>query len=248
MARVIRSAPADDLPWWRAYLSGARDDDWYRSLFSFAPRQSLAGDITPRYTLCNAADIRWIKAVVPTAKLLFMIRHPVERFASQCRMKIEDSTLSNDERGMLELFASPNGKPRGDYCSTILRYLCEFDPQSMLIIFYDAIAARPADVMDGVCDFLKLPRHRWQDQELARRVNVSRRRDPLPNKVQDHVSAAYDHELRALDEIFGGYASAWRARTSPALVSSVAPPATVRLTEDHVRRLVRFSTGMEVTP
>jgi len=162
-------------------LGGTHDADWYRSLFVSAPAANIVGEITPKYAICEATAIDHMYAVAPHAKLLFMVRHPVDRYWSQCLVKYTEGTLSTDTRAPYDFFDKPLGKPRGLYSRTLIEFCRVFDPASVLIIFYDAISLRPAELLSDVFQFLSLPNQIIAVDLLNQRVNANRLHDPMPN-------------------------------------------------------------------
>lgn len=209
------------------------DDGWYRSLFAWASPAAVVGEITPRYALCGDPEIAHMRAVAPEAKLIFLLRHPVDRFWSQCRMKHADGSLPPDDASAMRLFASANGRPRGDYSTTILRYCRHFDPSQILLIFTEAIQHSPVAVLEGLHAFLGLAPIPVDPQLAGRPVNASANPSPMPSSLRARISAACRFEIETLAAVFGGPASAW-------LEDGPAPqptPAMFPLSASHVTAL-----------
>jgi len=216
-------------------LPCSTDDDWYRSLFAVAAESSMVGEITPRYGICGDAEIAHMHAVAPGAKLLFLIRNPVERFWSQCRMKHADGSLLQGDPAAMRLFDSFNGRPRGEYSKTIVRYCKHFDPAQILLIFQDGIAREPERVLREIHSFLGLPEVPIDVAEVSRRVNAAADCQPMPETLRSRIAAAYRCEMQLLADVFGSYSTSW-------LDGSEAPAnstAIIRVTKDHVDELRR---------
>jgi len=223
----------DAAAWWAIYSFVDRDDRWYRSLFAFAPPDCVAGEITPRYMLCGSDEIAHMHRVAPDAKLIFLLRHPVERFWSQCKMKHADGTLAPGESPAMHLFDTLNGRPRGEYSKAIVRFCREFDPAHMLVVFFESILRRPRDVLRDVYSFLRMETPPVESGIAETPVNRSASREPMPTGLRARVEAAYRQEIEILADVFGGHANEW---LDPEAVESPAE-ATVRLTPSHVARL-----------
>jgi len=219
--------------WWATYAFLDRDDQWYRSLFAFAPPESVAGEITPRYMLCGAEEIAHMHKVAPHAKLLFMLRHPVERFWSQCKMKHAGGRLPRGEAEEMRLFDTPNGRPRGEYSKAILRFCQAFAPEQMLLIFQEGIIHQPAAVMEAIHEFLGLPEAPLNIADLQEPRNQSASREPMPAGLRARLDAAYRTEIEAMAGVFGGYAAGWLDDKR----SGESPPPVVRLSGAHVDAL-----------
>jgi len=226
-------------------LGGTHDADWYRSLFVSAPAANIVGEITPKYAICEATAIDHMYAVAPHAKLLFMVRHPVDRYWSQCLVKYTEGTLSTDTRAPYDFFDKPLGKPRGLYSRTLIEFCRVFDPASVLIIFYDAISLRPAELLSDVFQFLSLPNQIIAVDLLNQRVNANRLHDPMPTALRKHVSLGYAKEVHLLASVFGGYATDWGSGSgdgeNPFAVPPPDHPPTIQLTSNHLAALKRDS-------
>lgn len=206
-----------------------QDDDWYRAIFAAAPAMSVAGEITPRYAICGDTEIAHMHAVAPAARIVFLLRHPVHRFWSQCKMMYGFGTLQPGDPAAMRLFDSSNGRPRGEYTGTIVRYCRRYDPSQVLIVFQDDIARRPLEVVRGVCGFLGLDTAPLRDADVENRVNEAVDASPIPESLRARIAAAYRSEMETLAEVFGGAAAGW---LGGAAVGD-APPV-VRLTAAHV--------------
>lgn len=211
------------------------DDAWYRLLFAWAPPEALVGEITPRYAICGDAEIAHMHALAPEAKLLFLLRNPIDRFWSQCLMKQSFGTLKPDDPSAMRLFESANGRPRGEYSKTILRYCHHFDPARILIVFMEGIQLKPAAVLHDIHSFLGLTPVPSDPTELARPINSATNPAPMPASLRARITAAYRSELEILAEVFGGPAIAWlEGHTVHTSTGSVLP-----LTTTHVAALRR---------
>ena len=211
------------------------DDDWYRSLFSLAAESSMVGEITPRYGICGGAEIAHMHAVAPRAKLLFLIRNPVDRFWSQCRMKYADGSLPQGDSAAMRLFDSTNGRPRGEYSKTIVRYCKQFDPSQILLVFLDGIAREPGRVLREIHSFLGLPEVPIDVAEVSSRVNEAADCQPMPETLRSRIAAAYRAEVQLLADVFGSYAASWLDGSEAPTGSATA----MRVTKDHVDELQR---------
>jgi len=208
------------------------DDDWYRLLFSLAPQESFVGEITPRYAICRDAEIARMHAVAPQARLLLLLRHPVERFWAQCKMKHADGTLPVGDPAAMRLLDSANGRPRGAYTATIDRFANRYDPSQILLVFLDGIAREPHAVLRSVCEFIGLPDCLPEDSVVSAPVNPSADPSPMPETLRARVTAAYQAEIETMAEVFGGYAAGWLDGVPP-----TAAAATVRLESRHVEAI-----------
>jgi hypothetical protein len=211
------------------------DDDWYRLLFSLAPPAALVGEITPRYAICGDAEIAHMRALAPEAKLILLLRHPVDRFWSQCQMMFADGSLPQGDPPAMRLFDSPNGRPHGEYSKTILRYCKHFDPTRILVVFLEAIQRAPAAVLRDIHAFLGLPPIPIDPMEVTLPLNCAPNPTPMPASLRARITAAYRSELEILAKVLAGPAVGWLDASAP----SAFPASVLQLSAHHVEELKR---------
>jgi hypothetical protein len=247
LQRLAATGHPADAAWWAIYAFCDYSAHWYRSLFSFAPPGHVTGDITPRYMLCGPSEIEHMHGIAPDAKLLFLVRHPVDRFWSQCKMMYGWNGLPRGEAAAMRLFDTGNGRPRGEYSKALLRFGRVFRPDRMLVVFHEGIIHQPKAVMEAVHEFLGLDPVPLDPAQLRQPQNQSASDEPMPSGLRARVTAAYRSEMEAMAEVFGGYAAGWLgddAGINGAPVVRVQPAHLEALTERgrrHARR--RASRG-----
>ena len=138
----------------------------YNLLFPDVDGTQLRMESTPDYLYCNAARER-IAASLPDTKLVFSLREPISRLISWYRFAKQigklPQTLSFDAYVEL-LFATTNRHEeteeqhlqtlqQGCYTIYLKHYFNRFGPERVHILFYEELAAQPADTMAKLCDF-----------------------------------------------------------------------------------------------
>ena len=141
------------------------DVEEYNLLFSTAETQ-LRMESTPDYLYCEAAREQ-IAASLPHAKLVFSLREPISRLISWYRFAKQigklPQTLSFDAYVQL-LFDVTNCHEateeqhlqtlqQGCYTIYLKHYFNRFGPERIHILFYEELAAQPAETMAKLCDF-----------------------------------------------------------------------------------------------
>jgi hypothetical protein len=234
LQRQVAQGDVSGVVWSALHHLVDHDDAWYRLQFALAPPSSLVGEITPRYALCGEDQIAHMHAVAPKAKLIFLLRHPVERFWSQCQMKMADGSLAPGDGPAMRLLDTANGRPRGEYSKTLIRYCRHYDPDQILLVFLEGIQRDPASVIRGVHRHLGLAEEPVDPLVMAQPVNAAMARKPMPESLRSRVTAAYRSEMEILAEVFGGHAQTW-------LDGSAAPaaPAVLPLSASQVAGLQR---------
>jgi hypothetical protein len=178
-----------------AYGCGAR---WYRSWFpSRLTRlaverrtrdRAITGEASPYY-LFHPDAARRAAALVPEARLLALLRHPVERAHSAWKEQVrngvetlsfEDALAAEDDRlGEEEqrLLADPGHVSfahefqsyarQSDYAESVRRWLDHYPASKLLVRTSEDFYRRSGPVLDEVAAFLGLPRFAgWRPQVL----------------------------------------------------------------------------------
>ena len=140
----------------------AGDAEEYNLLFSDADETLLRMESTPDYLYCAAARER-IAVTLPKAKLVFSLREPISRLISWYRFAKQIGKLPQDLTfdGYVDLLFNPQGQTeqylqtlrQGCYNEYLKPYFSRFGPERIHILFYEELAACPADVMATLCNF-----------------------------------------------------------------------------------------------
>ena len=143
------------------------DVEEYNFLFSDTDETQLRMESTPDYLYCAEACER-IAISLPEAKLTFSLREPISRLISWYRFakqigKLQQTVSFNAY--VESLFAAANdGKKteaqhlqtlqQGCYTIYLKPYFSRFGPERIHILFYEELAAQPADTMTELCHFV----------------------------------------------------------------------------------------------
>lgn len=230
--KSVQEEKVADVAWWTMYEFLDHGDDWYRKLFSLAPAEAVVGEITPRYAICGDAEVAHMHSVAPAAKLLFILRHPVDRFWSQCRMLYAYGLLQTGDSAAMRLFDEAYGRPRGEYTATLMRFCKYYDPSQILVTFYDAISREPEAVLQRIFSWLGLAPLPLMPEIVRQRVNESTDFSPISETLREQLTFAYRSEMEALAEVFGGDAARWLDEESP-----VATQPVIQLSDSHLEQI-----------
>jgi hypothetical protein len=167
-----------------------RDGAWYRSWFPTEHRRrtvastctrALTGEATPYYLFHPLAAER-ASATVPDARIVVMLRDPVERAFSHWKeqsrngverlsftaaVDVENERLEGEEARLVHepeyrSFAHEHQSyvAQGDYGRALDRWFRHYPRERVLVVVSEDFYARPQPVFDEVCDFLGIARHR----------------------------------------------------------------------------------------
>ena len=138
-------------------------EDHYRDLFSGARAGQLRGESTPFYLWSNEAHAR-LEATVPTAKLIAVVRDPVDRAYSNWThlwcdgLEPEKDFLTACD---LEPIRAKSGwapfwryTSLGRYGEQLQNLYTHFDPAQVHVLRYRQLVDEPTKTLDAICDFL----------------------------------------------------------------------------------------------
>lgn len=209
-----------------------KGDSWYRSHFHtkvyrrYQERSvgvTVTGEASPYYMYAPTVPARMAQ-VAPDARLLVLLRDPVDRAYSHYQERVnagaesltfEDALEAENRRlaGEAERMSrDPNYysaahdyysyRDRGIYLPQLQRLHASY-PQQVLVLRSEDLYTSPQAAFDTVCDFLGLDR-----RQLANpRVHGALPRSPISTAIEDELTRFYaphnDALYRYLDRSFG---------------------------------------------
>ncbi len=142
---------------------------YYRSFFPYRRRGHITGESTVYYLMHPRVAPR-MYALTPDAKIIVMMRNPVDRAYSHYHfmrrigvetiptfeqaMAYEEQRQRKYEQGDMTEFAWHMYRGSGHYVHHLMRWDQYFPIEKMLIINYDDFASGPQGVLDRVWDHL----------------------------------------------------------------------------------------------
>jgi hypothetical protein len=217
-----------DISWELRYLFGSWDDEWYESLFKRAKGQ-IAGEITPAYSCMPVEGIAHVSKLMPDAKLILLLRDPIERAWSHARMDLMYRSGRRlhevDAREFLMHFDSPQSRARGDYLGILDRWLLHFPRSQLLIGYYDEIVGDPRALFTRILDFLGVARPpRYASADLEVQVNAGIEASLAP-VFRIHLGRIYIEQLRVLADKLGPYPTCWLQKCESTLEHRSSHPS-----------------------
>lgn len=154
-----RGGPGDAL----TYREHVWQRDRYEALFAAAPAGTLRGEATPLY-LYDAGAMRRIRALIPDARLIVVVRDPVERAHSNWTHlwsaglePVGDfvQACAEEERRIAAGWASFwHYTGLGRYGEQLARAFSLFPREQVLVLRYRRLIDEPAATLDRICGFL----------------------------------------------------------------------------------------------
>jgi hypothetical protein len=170
-----------------------RGSDWYRSHFPLAPARrktatgegTLTGEASPYYLFHPLAASR-MAADVPHARLVIILRDPVERAYSHYKERVrhgaetlsfsealdrEAGRLAGEEERILTVPGYTSSEhedhsylAQGLYAPMLRRWLAWFPPGNTMVLLSEDFYADPNKIANKVWRFLGLPPHELRDR------------------------------------------------------------------------------------
>jgi hypothetical protein len=156
-----------------------RDRAEYLALFAAARPDQKAGDCSP-YQLWDEDSPRLIREAVPDARILMVLRNPIERAYSHFLMVARESRVRGTFLQELRADREKRGTrwsesnlyvELGLYPEQIRRYQACFPPERIRICLYDDLVRDPEALVRELWTFLDLP-------ETTTPLDTSRRHNP----------------------------------------------------------------------
>lgn len=198
-------------------------DDWYISIF--APYKGMKGEITPSYSMLSKQDISRMHKMAPDAKLVLMLRNPVDRAWSHFRhtkKRIKGFNLDDVKENDIIAFMKSEGQElRSDYVRTINNFTSVFPKEQLLIGFFDAIMDAPEQLLEEVKQFIssndesedELKKSRNVDNTAINKVVNKSIEIDCPPAVLTLLREKYHDMILDLANQYGGYFNKWYFET-----------------------------------
>jgi hypothetical protein len=199
-----------DLSWDLKYFFGKPGTGWYASLFK-PGRGRVKGEMTPDYAVLEKEGVARVHELMPDAKIIFMMRNPVERPWSVTTMglrirgrSMEDMTIRNFRRQ----FDRGRVRRMTDYLRTLDSWSAFYPEERIFAGFLEDIHFFPEETLRSLYRFLGI------DPSAARGA-ITQKIHPgsvseMPMRLAIYLARSYLEETEHLEERFGGYASFWR--------------------------------------
>lgn len=205
------------------YFSGKFHDksvSWYKAQFPIKSAGKLVGEASPSYCTHPLAPQR-IKALVPKAKLLFIVRNPVDRAVSNYfhskrygseLLEIEDAFKRplSDFDAEYEKMAATDGYHsdtynrfgyvhKGLYAFHLKKWYEHFSPEQILIVENEELQTQPDKVYAEVRNFLGLSE--WIPEAFSKH-NVGKTKE-IPTNIKAQLSAMFKEPNQAFFDLIG---------------------------------------------
>jgi hypothetical protein len=198
-----------DVAWDLKYFLREPNDRWYASLFDPGDDQ-IAGETTPDYSILGKRTISHVRDIMPEAKIILMMRNPVERPWSVADMGRRIKGESLEDASEDEYYAQlDNRRVRlmTDYLKMLENWSAFYPEEQIFAGFLEDIHFFPEELLLKLYEFLGVDSS--AKYRIIRRKIHSGFQSTMPTRYAVHLANSYYDETRRLSERFGGYASFW---------------------------------------
>ena len=171
--------------------------EWYASHFEDASPQDLCGESSTHYTkLPTYPDtVERIRQSLPEVKLIYVMRHPVERLVSQYIHEWSQRVMSEEINTAVDQY--PELIEYSRYTVQLQPFFDTFGPDRILPVFFERLATDPQAELERIGRFIGYSgQPTWEDNRDAQNVSTARMRQSLLRDLI--VEAPGLRELRRL--------------------------------------------------
>jgi hypothetical protein len=173
--------------------------DWYCEHFR-AGSWRIKGEASPSYCLLPRGIIQWIRALMPSLKLIYLMREPIGRAWSHAK-----HTFRYNEANFQSVACDIDDVPAalwqenvahewtlasGDYLGQLRRWLSVFPREQVYVGFYESLSSDPQELLTSIFDFLNVE----TDVDFSR-FPLFERLHEGPNKDMPHGLQPFMHSL-----------------------------------------------------
>jgi hypothetical protein len=179
--------------------NGAR---WYRRCFPKSGwkegQRSITGEATPSY-LFDPPVAKRMAEVVPQARLIVLLRNPIDRAFSHYQMQVKRGTEPLTFGEAIEQHYS-SYVSRGIYVDQLLRWFEFFSKEQILILKSEDFFGRPVETLKVVLNFLDLPDWQPEASELQQRRHTGAYRQKMDPFTRQRLEAYFEPHNKRLYE------------------------------------------------
>jgi hypothetical protein len=174
--------------------------EWYLSQFpslNEENRSTLTGEATPRY-ICHPKSRNRIHKHLPNAKLIAILRNPVDRAFSNYHHWIRkgheidftfEEAIRNDEHGILS---------RGKYFHQLKGWFARYPKDQLLILDSESFFLDPNPALSKICSFLKIPEWELENYGVYNQNKYGEQMNPKTRKWLISYFKPYNKKLYQL--------------------------------------------------
>jgi hypothetical protein len=187
--------------------------DWYKENFKRANTKSICGEITPYYLFHPDAPER-IKSITPDAKLIILLRDPIDRAISQyyhskergfewldiaSALYAEKERIQGNSKGSLQKHSYTS---RSKYINQLIKYEERFKQEQILICKSEEFFNEMEETWNHIQDFLDLE-HVEIPGEAIKANQGSQKREEISPSVFEYLQSELETTYEEMERRYG---------------------------------------------
>ena len=199
----------EQLRWNYRFFFRPYDDLWYSQVFE-PKKGKISGEITPAYSAIDRERVAHVHELMPDAKILFMMRSPIERpwSAMDMRTRIRGESIEElKDRKFYRRFDGRGSRLRTEYSRTLENWGAFYPQDQLFVGFLEDVHLFPERLLKDVYAFLGVD-PTFEPPGAGRKVH-SGKQETIPTRFAVHLAKGYRDEIQRLADRFGGHASFW---------------------------------------
>lgn len=202
---------------------------WYSSLFADASPSDLRGESSTHYTKLPdyPKTLARMRDHVPDAKLIYIMRHPIDRLVSHYMHAWLESSMEGDINQAIGRY--PQLVNYGRYAMQVRPFLESYGPENILPVFFERLTLHPQEELERVCSFLGYEGSpSWNSEQGKQNVSSERLRvDPFRDGLINFPPVKLIRQKIIPQAVRDRIKQMWQIRKKPEL----SLPARKRLME-----------------
>ena len=211
--RTGKKVDLETVLWAYRFFGRSASDSWYASLFEQG-RGKITGEATPDYSILEEESVARIHGLMPSAKVIFFMRNPVERPYSSAIMQLRnlkgmgrEVETMNGEPFFESFFRQPKVVSHTSYLRSLEKWRRFYPDEQIFVGFLEDVHFYPVRLLQCLYEFLEVePSHA---REAKRRKINAGLQENIPTRLAAHSAHTYYEDLQCLCARFGGYTSFW---------------------------------------
>jgi hypothetical protein len=219
-----------------------RDEDQYMQLFADAAEAKAVGEASAFY-LCYPGSAERIAQAIPRAKIIIILREPVDRIHSAYMFLVRDS---RETLGFKEGLARETERKAKDfepmwwyrelsqYYSQVKHYLDVFGTQQVKVVLYEEFFAQPGKILPEIFAFLGVNENVTINTSVRYNVSGTPKSQILYNRLDKFMFNPSPLEKRLKSLVPSNLRAAWASKLIGLTVerASIEPQMQARLRAD----------------
>ena len=168
-------------------------------------RGKVTGEFTPAYAILGKDRIAVVHSWIPKAKLLYIMRDPVERAWAEARNDfpkyLGKSAREATKEELMGFFESPSVMQKGDYAGCIQSWSSFYDRAQFFFTFLEDVVRDPVGVLRATFRFLGVDSRLELDRETVASPVHAGEHVPMPEWVREYLGNTLLTDVHTLETL-----------------------------------------------